>query len=291
MTRSSATPSLWLRIIQFPLVRLSLGLIWVLLVVIVVQVPWQLLTPPTVPLLNVAGGLVVAVAALLAYFAFARAVERRRVVELAPRAALAELALGTLFGALLFSATIGFISLLGYYRIVGFNNWLVAAPVLANSVVSGVFEEILFRGLLFRITQESLGTWLALVISAVIFGLLHLANPNATLVAALAIALEAGVMLGAAYLLTGRLWLSMGIHFAWNFTQGGIFGAAVSGQASTGLLQSVLQGPNLLTGGEFGAEASVVAMAVCGLFGVYLVWRAWRAGKFVRPFWQRGEQA
>jgi hypothetical protein len=96
-------------------------------------------------------------------------------------------------------------------------------------------------------------------------------------------------MLAAAYLLTGRLWLSMGIHFAWNLTQGSIFDAAVSGQSATGLLRSTLQGPELLTGGAFGAEASVVAMAVCGLFGAYLVWRAWRAGKFVRPIWLRGK--
>jgi CAAX prenyl protease-like protein len=61
----------------------------------------------------------------------------------------------------------------------------------------------------------------------------HLLNPNATLVAGLAIALEAGVMLAAAYLLTSRLWLSMGIHFAWNFTPGGIFGAAGSGQSAS----------------------------------------------------------
>lgn len=99
---------------------------------------------------------------------------------------------------------------------------------------------------------------------------MHLLNPNATLVAAVAITLEAGVRLAAACLLTGRLWLSMGVHFAWNFTQGGIFGAAVSGQASTGLLRSLLQGPALLTGGDFGAEASAVAVVVCGLFGAYV---------------------
>ena len=242
------------------------------------------------PALHVAGGVIIIIAALLAYISFVRLVERRLLTELARRPAPAELALGIVIGALLFSATIGVIALLGYYRVVGVNNWVLAAPIFANSLVSGVFEEILFRGLLYRITQESLGTWLALLISALIFGLLHLANPHATLVAGLAIAIEAGVMLAAAYLLTGRLWLSMGIHFAWNFTQGGIFGAAVSGQSATGILRSVLQGPALLSGGEFGAEASLVAVAVCGLLGAYLLARAWRAGKFVQPYWRRGKQ-
>jgi membrane protease YdiL (CAAX protease family) len=289
MVQPAAAPNRILRIVQFPVVRLILGFLWVLGVVILAQVLIQPLALANIPVLHLAGGLIVVAVSLLAYIAFVRVIERRPIVELATGPAPAELALGVVVGALLFSATIGFISLLGYYRIVGLNSWVVAMPILANSLVSGAFEEILFRGLLFRITQQSLGTWLALLISALIFGLLHLLNPNATLVAALAVALEAGVMLAAAYLFTGRLWLSMCIHFAWNFTQGGIFGATVSGQASTGLFRSVVQGPALLTGGDFGAEASLVAVVVCGLFGAYLLARAWRAGKFDKPVWQRSK--
>ena len=85
--------------------------------------------------------------------------------------------------------------------------------------------------------------------------------------------------------------MNIGIHFAWNFTQGGIFGVAVSGNSGAGLLRSVTQGPLLLTGGDFGAEASVFAMVVCGLFGAYLVWRAWRVGKIVKPYWRRANWA
>jgi hypothetical protein len=128
-----------------------------------------------------------------------------------------------------------------------------------------------------------------LVISAVVFGFLHLIYPNATLVAAVAIALEAGILLAAAYVLTRRLWLAIGIHFAWNFTQGGIFGVAVSGNQARGLLQSTLTGPELLSGGAFGAEASLFAILVCLAAGVYLLWRAWRKGSFVTPFWRRND--
>jgi hypothetical protein len=160
-------------------------------------------------------------------------------------------------------------------------------PVFAASVVSGVFEEILFRGVLFRIMEEGLGTWLALLISALIFGLLHLMNPNATLIAGVAIALEAGVLLAAAYASTRRLWLPIGLHFAWNFTQGGVFGVAVSGVNFKGLLQSTLTGPELFSGGEFGAEASIVAIVVGIAAGIYFLWRARAKGNFVKPFWQR----
>ena len=77
-------------------------------------------------------------------------------------------------------------------------------------------------------------------------------NPNATLFSSFAIAMEAGVLLGAAYVLTRRLWLAVGIHFAWNFTQGGIFGGRVSGITMDGLLESQLSGPTLFSGGSSG---------------------------------------
>jgi hypothetical protein len=106
-------------------------------------------------------------------------------------------------------------------------------------------------------------------------------------VAAIAIALEAGILLSAAYVLTRRLWLAIGIHIAWNFIQGGIFSVAVSGFEKHGLLQATLAGPKILSGGEFGAEASVFAFVICLAVGIYFVWRALRKGNFVQPFWKR----
>jgi hypothetical protein len=135
--------------------------------------------------------------------------------------------------------------------------------------------------------EESLGSWLALAISALIFGLLHLANPNATLWGGIAIAIEAGVMLAAAYMYTRRLWLPIGIHFAWNFTQGAIFGVAVSGNEAKGLLQSTLSGPSLLSGGDFGAEASIFAVLICLAAGIYFLQKSSQQGKFIQPFWKR----
>jgi len=240
----------------------------------------------TAPVTVLSAGLVVLVACL-SYSAFVRIVEKRPVTELAASGAVAELASGTLLGAMLFTATIGILWSLGYYQVSGMNNWMTAAPVFAGAVISGVVEEILFRGILFRIAEQVLGTWLALLISALLFGLLHLFNPNATWVAAIAIALEAGILLAAAYVLTRRLWLAIGVHFAWNFTQGGIFGVAVSGNQAAGLLQATLTGPELLSGGEFGAEASIFAVAVCLAAGAYLLWRAHNKSNFVRPFWGR----
>jgi hypothetical protein len=94
-------------------------------------------------------------------------------------------------------------------------------------------------------------------------------------------------MLAAAYMLTRRLWLPIGLHAGWNFTQGGLFGVAVSGNASHGLLQGTLTGPVWLSGGEFGTESSVVAIIFCGLLGIAVLMRARQLGHVRAPYWQR----
>ena len=103
------------------------------------------------------------------------------------------------------------------------------ATALGIAAASGYIEEVIFRGVLFRIVEESLGTWLALGTTIALFGLAHLGNPNATLYGAAAIGIEAGMLLGAAYVVTRRLWFAVGVHFGWNFMQAGVFGRVSPG--------------------------------------------------------------
>jgi len=233
-------------------------------------------------------GMVVTIGvALGAYFTFVRAIEKRPVTELSTSGALRELGLGVLVGTGLFTAVIALLWLLGYYTVTGSNSLANVWPMLTLAATTAVFEELLFRGILFRIIEEPLGTWLALAFSALLFGILHLGNPNATLWAATAIAIEAGIMLAAGYMFTRRLWLVIGIHFAWNFVQGGIFGVAVSGNEGAGVLQSSLSGPVLLSGGAFGAEGSIFAVMFCLAAGLYFVRLAYRKRPFTTPIWRR----
>lgn len=111
--------------------------------------------------------------------------------------------------------------------------------------------------------------------SALLFGGLHLINPNATLWGALSIAIQGGLMLGACYAATRSLWLPIGLHFGWNFAQAGIFGAAVSGSSTSGggIFDSVLNGSTAVTGGDFGPEASLFAPLVCTIVTVYFLRR------------------
>ena len=139
-----------------------------------------------------------------------------------------------------------------------------------------------------RLIEGWLGTWWALAITAVFFGAAHLGNPQATIFGAAAIALEAGILLGACYLLTRRLWLAIGLHAAWNFVQGGIFGSDISGTGSgRGLIEARFTGPDLMTGGAMGIEASVVAVVLCTAAGVAMLLAVRRRGLVVPPCWRR----
>lgn len=277
----------FMKFVQFPVTRILIGFVIVTALPILFQLTTQAILGRDGLLAETATVLFATAAALLAYYGFVRLIERRSVSELSRPYAFKELALGALLGTVLFSTTIGILWLFGYYQVSAVNGWQLMITWLLTGIFSGVFEELLVRGVLFRIMEESLGTWIALVISALIFGAGHLSNPNATLWAGLAIAVEAGIMLAAAYVYTRRLWLPIGIHFAWNFVQGGIFGVAVSGNEANGLLQSTLSGPALLSGGEFGAEASIFAVIVCLIAGIYFVWKSYTQGKFIKPFWNR----
>jgi membrane protease YdiL (CAAX protease family) len=283
-----SSPTLLSRIVRFPLTRIVLSFLIVMVPTGLVQA-FFIANRSTLPLLQspaiqLLAGIFAAGVSLLMYVLYVRAIERRPVAELALPGAGLQIAGGVLFGALLFTLTIGILWLLGAYHILRVNVWSAVIPLLALSISSGVVEEILFRGILFRILQEALGSWVALLLSGLVFGALHLLNPNATLLAGAAIALEAGLLLGAAYMLTRRLWFPIGIHFAWNFVQGGIFGVAVSGNVSTGLFVSSLTGPGWLSGGAFGAEASLVAVVVCLSAFALLIWQAFKRGHIVPPF-------
>jgi membrane protease YdiL (CAAX protease family) len=162
---------------------------------------------------------------------------------------------------------------------------------IAVAILPGFMEELLFRGIMFRWIEELAGSWVALLLTSALFGLGHFYNPNATAFSSFAIALEAGVLLGGAYMLTRNLWLAIGLHAAWNFTQGWIFDVPVSGTNQDGMVEAQLSGPELLSGGAFGLEASVIAMVLATSAGVVLVVLAVKRGQLMQPWWTRRRMA
>ena len=225
--------------------------------------------------------------ALIAYLVLVKLIEQRRVRELSLRAITTFGIGGFMTGAVLFSIVAGLLWLLGVYHVTAINpnvKWL--PQVLVAGVGAGIGEEIIARGVIFRIIEEGLGTWFALVVSALFFGGAHIFNPGATLWSSAAIAIEAGVMLALLYHVTRSLWACIGLHAAWNIMQGTFYGIPVSGGAVDGWLVSNRTGPTWLSGGMFGAEASVVALLVCSLLTAGLLMVAQRRGSIV-PFRRR----
>ncbi|MBO9556282.1 type II CAAX endopeptidase family protein [Cellulomonas sp.] len=230
-------------------------------------------------------GVATGVLALLAYRWVVRRTEHREPVEVGRSGAGRALGRGLLIGVGMSATVIAAMAVLGGYRVDGWGSVPGAAGLLGLAVAAGVTEELLFRGVLFRIVEQRTGTWVALAFTAVLFGAMHLVNPNATLWGAVAIAVEAGAMLAAAYAATRTLWLPIGLHVGWNFALGGVFGAEVSGAGtSTGLLDGVTSGSVLLSGGEFGPEASLLAVLAGVTMTVVFLRLAHRRGRLVaRP--------
>ncbi|MDP1632068.1 MAG: type II CAAX endopeptidase family protein [Caulobacter sp.] len=219
------------------------------------------------------------------YALLVRLGEDRTPGELSIRAAPFDLFAGGALGVLTFSAVMAILVGFQLYDL----KYLGAASAWRGAglaLESGVFEEVLVRGIVLRLAWRAFGPWPAFVISALLFGVGHIGNPGATLFTTACVAIEAGVALAAFYALTGRLWLSIGFHAAWNFTQGYLYGAAVSGSDFGGsIARSTPRAgfPDWLTGGAFGPEASLPALTICSAIGIAALWLAWRAGRFSRP--------
>jgi uncharacterized protein len=228
------------------------------------------------------------VPAITAYLFLVYYIERRKPAELSWRQVLPHGAAGTLAGFALITAVVGALWLAGSYQVIGSNP---EAPWLRHLLIAGlgtaIAEEIITRGILFRVIEEGLGTWGALLISAAIFGLGHIFNPGATVWTSLAIAIEAGLLFGLLFHVTRSLPLCIGLHMAWNFTQGTVWGIPVSGTTEAGWLVSTRSGPDWLSGGVFGAEASVVAVVLCSAVTLGLLATALRRGSIVPPWFKR----
>ncbi|MFC9425725.1 CPBP family intramembrane glutamic endopeptidase [Streptomyces sp. NPDC056987] len=142
---------------------------------------------------------------------------------------------------------------------------------------AAVTEELMFRGFALQALEQRWGSRAAIVITGLFFGVAHLGAPGASVWSALAIALEAGVMLGVAFLWRRTIWFVAGLHFAWN-TAEQLLGIPVSGHTLEGLFTVDSHGSALLSGGTFGLEASIVPVLIGVLLTVRMFVVAGRSG-------------
>ncbi len=237
---------------------------------------------PKEPLLQFVAQAVGACLVFGAYAALVKLGEARNPTELDLRAGPTGILAGLMIGFVMFSSVMAIMVGFGFYRF-DYHGPAPAWHGAGLAIQSAVFEEVLVRGVVLRLMWRAFGPWAAFIVSTLLFGAGHVGNPEATWFTTACIAIEAGVMLGSFYALTGRLWVSIGVHAGWNFTQGYLFGAAVSGgnfgdAVATSTAQSHF--PGWLTGGVFGPEASLPSFAVCVAVGTLVLWLAWANGRF-----------
>jgi membrane protease YdiL (CAAX protease family) len=287
ITEAGARP-LWRKIVDFPLIALLIAIVVFVAVSALGVAIGKAFESMGQPERTVVRGLINIALVLAAYkFIIAKLGEHPR-DDLPAKGALRNLGLGLLAGFGLMAAAVAVAALAGVYTIVGKGDASTFVLELVTvAILPGFMEEMAFRGILFRWLEEFGGSWAALAITSALFGIAHIFNPNATWFSSFAIAVEAGVLLGGAYMLTRSLWLPMGLHAAWNFTQGEIFDVPVSGIDEHGLVQAKLSGPALLSGGTFGLEASLIALTIATAAGVWLVYLTVRKGWVVSPWWVR----
>lgn len=285
LENADAVQPMWIRVLQFPLTRLILlGGVITYMMAMTDGYTQQFKTDP---LLSIAITIGMGLLATAIYVGYGKLIERRDVSELSLPGMGREWATGALLGVALYTSCVLILMMLGMYRIEGLNPWTFLLPAAAMALKAGLFEELVFRGVLFRSVEDMAGSWIAIAVSSFVFGFLHLINPGGTITGAIYITIEAGLLLAAAYLVTRRLWLSIGFHMAWNYTQSAVFSGIVSGAVTDpGLIRDTIRGPTLLTGGSFGLESSVIALILCTATGVVLLFIAKSRGHILPPPWK-----
>lgn len=287
--RPPQPPSLVRRIIFFPLTLMVIAIIVfaagsLIGIVLLNQLPPH----PNSPALLANAAIIIA-CLLAVFWPFSRYLDPGTAELFARRDWAKELVAGLAAGALIFSLVVAASALLGNYQVTGGSGLeTIWEPIAGWALIPGFTEELFFRGILFRYVEKAAGSWIALALTSAAFGAVHLGNPGATWFSSVCIAIEAGILLGSVYMLTRRLWAAMGLHAAWNFTQGWIFGLPVSGtRGGVGLLNGRLTGPELMTGGAFGLEASLPALIIATAAGIMILVLAIRRGRLVPPMWSR----
>lgn len=214
---------------------------------------------------------------ILIYYVVYVNLEKRKLHELALNKFGKDISIGVLTGFGLISLCVLILYGLGYYEAYGFNALSVILLPLTLLIAAALLEEIVFRGVIYRILEERFGTNIALL-QALVFGVVHYGNENATITSVWFVVML-GVVLSLMYTYTQRLWLPFFFHLSWNFAQI-VYGTPLSGDTNfNALLSSKFNGPSLFIGSEFGLEDSFFSILFMTLLAVYLYWLCKKKGK------------
>ncbi len=277
---------------QYPLVRIVTALLFLVPVFLLNKAVSEFIVNPAPEEIRVYAMYVVAIVFfilfLLAFSLYTKYIEKRKALEISSNKSWSEFGLGFLISLILVGLIVFIFYVFGSYKISAWNtNKRVVIDFFFKFLMGGLIEEIIFRLIIFKLTEELLGSWFALGIQAVLFGFAHMYNENATLFTSFAVIIVGGILYTSAFMYTHRIWLPMGIHTGWNYFQSAIFGMPNSGTPYKGLIIPDVQGAQWFTGGSFGIEASYIAILLCLAAGIYFIIKSVKADQIVTPLWKR----
>lgn len=282
------------KIIYFPLTKMIVGILVVVGCVALCE--WaRNLFPNNSPLSIETKNFIIAILeseiALLSYIFLFRFYERRHIKELSLSGFWKNATLGFLAAMILQSLAIFIIYLYGGYTIIHINPVSFLLPGFTAAITAGFVAEILLRGIVFRLTEEKLGTVIALLVSALIFVIAHVGANGATFFTVLATVIQAGVLSSAVYVFARSLWVPIFFHFAWDFAEPSIYGGINPGiSIDKNLFNSKITGPELLTGAQFGPGNSIQSTIFCLIAAIFFLWLSKRKNNFIKPYWRRKQE-
>jgi len=277
------------KFLNSPLIRIIFGLLICFAVFILAQqLVGKILDVTTIDknYRNLIKGIIASSFVAFTYVFFYKKYEKREIGEFSSKGLLKNTILGVLIGTTVQGLTIIVIYFWGNFQIISVNPFSSIITPFAIAFSVAIFEEILLRGIIFRIVEEKLGSYISLAISAIIFGAVHLLNPDSSVISSICIGIV-GFVFGASYIYSRSLWLPIAIHFSWNFVQSGIFGAITSGNEKTSsLFNTNISGAELITGGAFGPEGTIQALLFWLLVSITLMTVITQQNKLIKPFWK-----
>ena len=284
--------SLFGKVLQFPITRIIIVLIFFVPIFKLHSVVAEnIIQPSAEPIKTILFFLDTAISFVLiiaVYMLYTKWVENRKAIEIIGKNILKEFGLGFILSMGLVGIIVIIISALGYYKIISVNsNYFIVIYSFFLFGMKAFVEELIFRLIAFKLIEEILGSWIALIIIACLFGLAHLGNPGATIWSSLAIVIIGGIFGTVAYMYTRRVWLALGIHMSWNYFQAGIFGMPCSGISHDSLIKPAIQGPELITGGGFGIEMSVIGIFLTLFCSLFILRKVIENKQIIHPIWIR----
>jgi len=282
--------SLMLRILYFPLVRIILGGSAIFGIGLTLK---KFLFAPLPGILGIEGDTAKSIeyslsilGVFVVYSLVFRLYERRKITELSGKHLIPETLMGFLVGFLSISFVLLILFIIGHFQILATYSATMLLLPLSAITLFALIEEILFRGILYRITEDSLGSLIALILTSIPFGVFHILNKYVNIYSIVCATLL-GLLMGILYTLTKRLWLPISAHVGWNFAQVVFISNVSSITDYTGLFESRLEGSPLLIGGKFGIEDSLITIVLLGVLCAQFFIMIWKKGRLEKPFWKK----